>query len=146
MNWDAVGAIGEVMGAAAVVLTLIYLSIQVRQNRKLQEASLAVAQRESTNEITRLLASNRDALRVFYAGLENRDNLETLDRQQFDSIISIHFEALLQAFQQSNESVLNRSEWLVQFPGFEQWWNLYNGLYDKAFRAHMTEWFDAKRT
>jgi len=32
MNWEAVGAIAELVGAAAVVLTLIYLSIQLRQN------------------------------------------------------------------------------------------------------------------
>ena len=30
MNWDAIGAIGEILGAAAVVSTLVYLAIQVR--------------------------------------------------------------------------------------------------------------------
>ena len=32
MNWHAIGAIGEIVGATAVVVTLIYLSIQMRQN------------------------------------------------------------------------------------------------------------------
>ncbi len=30
MNWDAIGAIGEIVGALAVLLTLIYLAVQVR--------------------------------------------------------------------------------------------------------------------
>jgi len=30
LNWDAIGAIGEILGAAAVVATLVYLAIQVR--------------------------------------------------------------------------------------------------------------------
>ena len=30
MNWDAIGAVGEILGAAAVVATLVYLAIQVR--------------------------------------------------------------------------------------------------------------------
>lgn len=30
MNWDAIGAIGEITGAIAVVLTLVYLASQVR--------------------------------------------------------------------------------------------------------------------
>ena len=30
MNWEAIGATGEVLGAAAVVVTLIYLAVQVR--------------------------------------------------------------------------------------------------------------------
>ena len=32
MNWDAIGAIGEIVGAAAVVATLVYLSRQVQLN------------------------------------------------------------------------------------------------------------------
>ena len=32
MNWDAIGAIGEVGGAIAVVITLFYLASQIRQN------------------------------------------------------------------------------------------------------------------
>ena len=34
MNWDALGAIAELLGAIAVFLTLAYLTIQVRQNSK----------------------------------------------------------------------------------------------------------------
>lgn len=32
MNWDAVGAIAELIGGLAMLLTLIYLSVQIRQN------------------------------------------------------------------------------------------------------------------
>ena len=32
MNWEAIGAIGEIIGATAVVVTLIYLAVQLRQN------------------------------------------------------------------------------------------------------------------
>ena len=32
MNWDAIGAIGEIIGAVAVVLSLIYLGFQIRHN------------------------------------------------------------------------------------------------------------------
>lgn len=32
MNWDAIGAVGEILGALAVVVTLFYLARQVRQN------------------------------------------------------------------------------------------------------------------
>ena len=33
MNWDAIGAIGEILGALAVVLTLAYLAAQIRHAR-----------------------------------------------------------------------------------------------------------------
>ena len=41
MSWDAVGAIGEVVGAAAVVVTLLFLITQLRQNTKSLDASRA---------------------------------------------------------------------------------------------------------
>jgi len=39
VNWDAIGAIGEVVGALAVVATLGYLAIQLRQNTKSVQSS-----------------------------------------------------------------------------------------------------------
>ena len=32
MNWDAIGALSELLGATAVVVSIIYLALQVRQN------------------------------------------------------------------------------------------------------------------
>ena len=41
MNWDAVGAIGEIVGAGAVVISLVYLAIQIRaQNKEAQVAAM----------------------------------------------------------------------------------------------------------
>lgn len=31
MNWEAIGAVGEIVGAIAVVVTLVYLTNQVRR-------------------------------------------------------------------------------------------------------------------
>ncbi|MFK7899093.1 MAG: hypothetical protein AB8G23_24930 [Myxococcota bacterium] len=31
MNWDAIGAVGEVIGAVAVVVTIAYLGRQIRE-------------------------------------------------------------------------------------------------------------------
>ncbi len=38
MNWEAIGAIGEIIGAMAVFLTLVYLALQIRQNTKAVQA------------------------------------------------------------------------------------------------------------
>lgn len=32
MNWEAISAVGEILGASAVLITLIYLAVQIRQN------------------------------------------------------------------------------------------------------------------
>jgi len=49
MNWDAIGAVGEVSGAIAVVATLGYLAVQIRQNTSAVRANSAQAFADSIN-------------------------------------------------------------------------------------------------
>ena len=39
MNWEAIGAVGETVGALAVLLTLVYLAMQIRQNTRSVQAA-----------------------------------------------------------------------------------------------------------
>ena len=50
MNWEALGAIGEVLGAVAVIATLGYLAVQIRQNRL---SNRAMFQFQAQTEFTR---------------------------------------------------------------------------------------------
>jgi hypothetical protein len=59
MNWDAIGAIAETLGAVGVITSLVYLAGQIRhsreqmsQNSKLLSVSIAQSNREGRNEIT----------------------------------------------------------------------------------------------
>lgn len=51
MDWDAIGAIGEAIGALAVVLTLGYLAMQVRDTRKLLRANAHQARTDRNIQI-----------------------------------------------------------------------------------------------
>lgn len=55
MNWDAIGAIGEIVGASAVFVTLIYLAIQIRQNTRSNEASAVDAAMSGYAQINQVL-------------------------------------------------------------------------------------------
>jgi hypothetical protein len=48
MNWDAIGAVGELVGAVAVVVTLAYLASQLRQNTKALRSSTYQAFNDSS--------------------------------------------------------------------------------------------------
>jgi hypothetical protein len=50
MNWDAIGAVGESVGALAVLVTLIYLAIQVRHAIRSQQADAIRANRQERRE------------------------------------------------------------------------------------------------
>ena len=40
MNWDAAGAIGEIVGAFAVLATLIYLAKQIRHSTDVSKVTV----------------------------------------------------------------------------------------------------------
>ena len=39
MNWEAIAAIGEAIGGFAVIASLMYLAVQIRQSRQLERAA-----------------------------------------------------------------------------------------------------------
>ncbi len=54
MNWDAIGAIGEIVGATAVVITLVYLALQTRHSAAATQSSTEVeASRQLSAWVTR---------------------------------------------------------------------------------------------
>ena len=52
MNWEAIGAVGEILGALLVGVTLIYLAVQLRQNtRATRAATLQEIQRDLRRDL-----------------------------------------------------------------------------------------------
>jgi len=51
MNWDAIGAIGELLGALVVLVTLIYLAVQVRHSRDLLEDNKKIATSQAAADL-----------------------------------------------------------------------------------------------
>jgi len=83
MNWDAFGAIAEMIGSIAVVSTLAYLAIQMRQNT---ESTKSAARFESgrywsTEAMT--VAANPDMARILAGGFKNAKNLNDEERERF---------------------------------------------------------------
>ena len=54
MNWEAIGAAGEVLGAVAVLVTLVYLATQVRHAREESRRALSQARTEANRGLIAL--------------------------------------------------------------------------------------------
>lgn len=57
MNWDALAAIGEILGAVAVVVTLGYLSVQIRRSRLAARSQNIHAETEQIQRVMEMQAS-----------------------------------------------------------------------------------------
>ena len=97
MNWDAIGAAAEVLGALAVIFTLLYLTVQVRDSKRatadsnrieravgVREGMLAAAQ----NDDLRNSFDNAAGLSEFYESmaLELGVSIEDAARSHYFSI------------------------------------------------------------
>ena len=60
MNWEAIGAVGEILGAAGVVATLLYLSIQTRNNTQATNAASAQAVSDKWIDVNAFITDHMD--------------------------------------------------------------------------------------
>lgn len=65
MNWEAIGAIGEVVGAVAVVATLLYLAKETRTNTKAVVAASSRASNLGHAELDERVSANPEQVRIF---------------------------------------------------------------------------------
>ncbi len=101
MTWEAVGALAELIGAGAVVATLIYLATQVRQNTNAMETSQKVELGRNFNErvqrrieLAKMTAESSELAEILQkldsAGwpvdLSALDNLTDVERRRVRSI------------------------------------------------------------
>jgi len=97
LNWDAIGAIGEIAGAIVVVATLIYLSRQISQNASALDRSNEYAQASSihnTNslfvQVFSLLVQDQEMASIYYRAMKPED-LNGVDSVRFASFLNAYF-------------------------------------------------------
>ena len=83
VNWDALGAVGEIVGAIAVVMTLIYLAVQTRQNTEAVRHAFSRGVMEDANEWRFRIVENPDVSELFRTGLRDPDRLDANDKYRF---------------------------------------------------------------
>lgn len=103
MNWEAIGATGEIVGAAAVVLTLAYLAVQIRTARIASAQGATYSTVEAYSRWRQSFLQNSDVARA--VAKANRG--EALDDE--DSVI---LTALMdELFIVSSISTISTDEW-----------------------------------
>src|SRR5262245_36650020 len=84
MNWEAIGAVSEALGAVAVFITLVYLALQIRHNSAVLEAQSEDAIATGFMNLNAVVAGNSELGRVFVQGCEDYATLNADERIQFN--------------------------------------------------------------
>jgi hypothetical protein len=118
MNWEAAGAIGEIAGALAVIVTLVYLSIQVRQNTKASRLSAVQAASENSSRFSELLAADPDLSELFWRGLRDPDSLDPAEGRRFVAALNVFMRREAVSFFLHKEGVMPDELWAARLGSF----------------------------
>ena len=148
MNWEAIGALAELLGALAVFITVAFLAVQMRQNtRALRSESMNNASM-STQTWYLQLGTNPQSVEIWLKGMQTPDECSQAEYAQFVT----QLQAMLLGHQATfrlgmrgaldtdireslNRILLN----LKDQPGFKQFWGERGDQFDTPFRRFIDE-------
>jgi len=145
MNWEMIGALSELFGAAAVVGSLVYLARQLRMTRQVDQVS---AFQDVFNGFTLhagqfFSAPNDLALK----GLTDRGSLSGAERMRFDQLLANLLNQLemtswlVQVGLMKEEDMGTMDWWLANkvfcYPGARDWLDANEPGYPPAFVARL---------
>ena len=142
VDWDAIGAVGEIIGALAVVASLIYLATQIKT--QIRESRIA-AVRETTANLMEAYVPLQEAQMadVWARGSKDYDALTESERVQFVAFVNRYLRSLEGTFYQASEGLLDARIWagierhvgtVMSTPGVQQMWPLRKHSYSEDFQ------------
>jgi hypothetical protein len=131
MNWEAIGAIGELLGSAVVFISLVYLAVQVRQNTRAIRSDTHQQWVTMNSAQNLLFPQSTEFATVFVKALNNPDQLTDVEQIQVHALVlnvmntieALYFQTMNGAI--DNEFLESRQS---SFLGFfriklvQEWW------------------------
>lgn len=94
MNWEAIGAIGETLSAGGVIVTLLYLTVQLRQNTQAMKSATFQSINEGMTGIGQMFATDAELPRVLLQGQGGLGTLTSEDRVRLSFALMMTFRRL----------------------------------------------------
>lgn len=148
MNWDAIGAVGEILGALAVFCTLVYLAVQIRQNTNAVRASGVDAAISKVNDVREALFSNEQLTKIYVQGSKDPESLDEEAIFRYRLLVHNILLAESNVYAQYTLTGLSESNWETQLlivirvistPGGTWFWKNHKYEFEVTFRKEVDD-------
>jgi hypothetical protein len=143
MNWEAVNAISQLVSSVAVVLSVLYLGIQVHRSTRVAKLATQDAAATALRDVTKPFMENAELERIWRVGLEDLNALSSEDRARFFHAIYQFLKAFETIHFHYVYGLMDRQLWegwrgllqhYVAAPGVAHYWNLRPEVFSERFR------------
>lgn len=148
MNWDAVAAIGELLGAIGVIVSLGYLAQQVRHNTRSVRAAAYQSWFASYDSFSNMLLGDPEFDALLHRAAAEPGSLTPDQRRRFLGVLRRGFRQFESLYYQYREGMIDRDlfeAWLsiysrsAQGPLFREFWQADQAIFSAAFREFVAE-------
>ena len=143
------GNFGEFFGAIAVVATLIYLAVQIRQNTRVARIATLQQWVTTVGTVNTAISQSGDLSRIYRAGVEDPKSLEPHERTQFNTYLFQLFNTYESLFFQAEQGAIDQIFFEAKMetmranlanPGVRGWWDTFaTGNLDPRFREFVSK-------
>ena len=148
MSLNDLANLGQVIGAIAVVVSLIYVAAQIRQNTNAVRAATAQSLHEHFASWYHVIASDASLAQLATSGLRDYTTLSDMEKARFVSLFMAFLAYFQNAFLKWKQGLLAPSLWksweqvmmnLIGAPGGKALWKERAYLFDDEFRRHVED-------
>jgi hypothetical protein len=129
LTLEDLGNLGDFIGGLAVIATLLYLAIQIRQNSRI----LRTSAEQTADPIAAIanIAQSPENAAVYHRGIVNPNNLSEEERTHFYLLMASSFYVLHQGYRAYQLGTQTEDTWQWQSralhfysaqPGVREWW------------------------
>jgi hypothetical protein len=143
MNWEAINAISQLVGSIAVVLSVLYLGIQVHQSTRVARLATQDAAAAALRDVTKPFMENAEVERIWRIGLEDLNALSAEERARFFHAAYQFLKAFETIHFHYAYGLMDKQLWegwhgllrhYVAAPGIANYWKLRPEVFSERFR------------
>lgn len=117
MNWDAIGAVAETVGSIAVLITLGYLALQIRQANRIAQSTSKNQYKTGVLDTLTAISGDTEASKTYTTGMVDPSSMTLHEMVRFDLMIYQTLQATQSAFFEYKDGMLSTELWESQWRG-----------------------------
>lgn len=148
MDWSELGALGNLLGALGVVISLIYLGVQIKHQIREARVTAVHELTENFRGFLMALAENEQLGDIWVRGIYDFQALAPVERLRLSSALGNAFRIFDTLYNYYNEGIIDAQAWatleapvndLLAYPGIQSWWPTRKHWYSHAYQARIDD-------